>query len=397
MHRTREDTTIAVVVTTISDGRFLDRYVEAIERDPFPQAITLYVVGDSNTPPSCAARAADVAARGIRCRFYDVEQQLAFLEPFPELAANIPLRSDNRRNIGYLLAFHDHNDVIVSVDDDNLPLPDSPFFAGHELVGTTQTLPIVASRSGWFNLCALLDIRDRHGRDVIAYPRGFPYARRIDNDSVALDRRETGVVGINIGLWLGDPDIDAATRLVTGCSARPAGGGVYLLGPGQRTPINSQNTAIAWHAVPAYYFALMGHIVGGMPMDRFGDILSGYFVQLCAEAVGHRVRVGTPLVIQERNQHNLFKDLWHELPCIALIEELLPLIERPLSPAVGYDEAYLELAERLEEWAHGPRKFLWSEDLTPYCEKLAALMRTWVAACRQIAGPAALRCHSDGA
>jgi hypothetical protein len=33
----------------------------------------------------------------------------------------------------------------------------------------------------------------------------------------------------------------------------------------------------------------------GIPIDRDGDIFSGYFVQTCARHLGYSIRVGTPL------------------------------------------------------------------------------------------------------
>jgi hypothetical protein len=379
--RQQPNMTLALVVTTISNGEFLREYARAIGNYGGGE-VAVYVIGDLNTPPECKSAVARLRADGITCTFVDVEEQERFLAPFAMLRAEIPYRSDNRRNVGYLMALRDGNDVVISVDDDNLPIPDSPFFEGHSIVGQHIHLPVVAGDGHWCNVCALLDTRTHLGEPMRIYPRGFPYAARGEDNTRVRDTTATGTVGVNIGLWTGDPDVDAPTRLVTGCDASARDRNRYFLAKGQRTPINSQNTALVSEAVPAYYFLRMGETTGGMRMDRYGDIFSGYFLGLCAEAAGHRICVGPPFVYQARNEHNLFKDMWHELPGMVLIEDLRELLEQPLTPASGYDEAYLELADRLLQWAHRRKGFLWGAELVPYVERMTLLMREWVDACR---------------
>ena len=385
---------MAAVVTTISDGAFLAAYVRAIEQHGGSEQITVYVIGDLNTPPGCKERAQRMQAEGFRCIYAGVEEQERFMAAFPTLAAGIPYRSDNRRNVGYLMALRDGNDVIISVDDDNLPVAESPFFEAHSAVGTQRRLATIAGENRWSNVCALLSTRAQTGERIRIYPRGFPYSMRGTDATAVRPLTVSGVVGVNIGLWTGDPDVDAATRLATRCESRSNAAGAHFLGDAQRTPINSQNTAIVGEAVPAYYFLRMGRTVGGMKMDRFGDIFSGYFLGLCAEAVGHRISVGPPFVHQARNEHNLFKDLWHELPGMVLIEDLREWLEQSLSRAGGYDEAYLELIERLRAWAHRRRGFLWDAELVPYIEETAALMKEWVRACRTLTRPASLNART---
>jgi hypothetical protein len=389
----REKKRIGLVVTTISDGSFIDAYARALSEYEFADNISFYIIGDVNTPPQCEARANRARAEGFRCYYYNVDRQKKFLRPFPELEREIPLRSDNRRNVGYLLAFQERNDVIISIDDDNFPLPGSPFFEEHASVGSVQKLPLAAGRNSWFNLCSLLRTSDYKQNRIDVYPRGFPYKRRVLDESHLLTTEESGTIGVNAGLWLGDPDIDAATRLVTRCEAESEKAVACFLGPACRTPINSQNTALTWHAVPAYYFVLMGHSVNGLMLDRFGDIFSGYFLQLCVQAVGQRIRLGAPLVRQLRNEHNLFKDLWHELAGMVFIEDMVSLLEEPLSAADSYDEAYLELAERLVEWSRKQNGFLWNEEAVAYFEKISSLMKCWTSACRQLASGASLECR----
>ena len=56
-----------------------------------------------------------------------------------------------------------------------------------------------------------------------------------------------------------------------------------LLGENVWSPINTQNTALTREAAMTYYYVRMGYPLTGMRIDRYGDILSGYFIQKCVK------------------------------------------------------------------------------------------------------------------
>ncbi|MFQ3580727.1 MAG: hypothetical protein SNJ67_04890 [Chloracidobacterium sp.] len=374
-----------IVVTTIYDGAFIDAYYEHFDRHGRLEDARFYVVGDLTTPADCAERVRAYTRRGLPWFFLTPDDQEAFLADFPELAAEIPWRSDNRRNVGFLMAYRDGCDPIISIDDDNYPTEGWDFLGEHAVVGREVTLRLAVGDQGWFNLCSMMAVRcPSLGGGQTVYPRGFPYPRRTLACGTVSDQLATGQVAINAGLWSGDPDVDAATRLVTRCATSENFTESYLLGRGVRSPINTQNTALMRAALPAYYYVKMGVSLAGLKLDRFGDIFSGYFVQKCAEAVGHWVRVGSPVVEHRRTPHNLYVDLWHELAGMVVLDDMLPLLETPLTPASDYGTAALELADRIEAWAAGQKGFLWSEALQGYFQNVAANLRRWVAVCRQL-------------
>jgi hypothetical protein len=237
----------------------------------------------------------------------------------------------------------------------------------------------------------MLSSEDGEGRAMTLYPRGYPYSRRRTDQSRVdeLDEGDddsSGVVGINLGLWLGEPDIDAVTRLSTRCRSRALTARSCLLGKGLRTPISSQNAAVCRQAVPAYYFVLQGRAIGGLVINRFGDMFSGYFAQLCAEAVGHRLRIGAPCIEQRRNEHDPFVDLSAELPGMVLLERMLPILEEPLPKASSYGEAYLALADRIDRWAERTHGFLWDDGTRAFFTDVTRIMRLWTRACTDLAG-----------
>jgi hypothetical protein len=371
-----------IVVTTIFDGTFVDDYYRHFQENGVLDQTAFYVVGDLSTPPECRKRVEYHHAQGLPWYYLGQAEQEAFLKPFPELSAQIPWKSDNRRNVGFLKAYADRCEIVIAIDDDNYPKAQWPFLEGHSVVGTTTTLPTAIGHEGWFNLCSMMSVNlPVLGGGETVYPRGFPYQKRDLRCAQTRDDPSTGVVAINAGLWSGDPDVDAATRLVTRCEAQENFTTSYLLAPGTLMPINTQNTALIRDAIPAYYYVKMGHPVAGMKLDRFGDIFSGFFVQKCAQAMGHRVRVGSPVVDHRRSPHNLYKDLWNELAGMVVIDDMLPLLETPLSPAADYSSAALDLAARLERWSVDQSGFLWDSALVGYFANVAANMRLWTQTC----------------
>ncbi len=375
-----------IVVTTIYGGDFINEYYNhfvAYGNDL--EKVHFYVVGDLSTPASCREQVEKYTKQGLPWYYLGAEEQNEFLKPFPELAAEIPWKTDNRRNIGFLMAYRDRCDVMIAIDDDNYPQKDWSFLAGHSTVGQEVSLITAVGHHGWFNLCSLMEVEyPSLGSRGTVYARGFPYQRRLPACSQVDGEISTGIVAVNAGLWSGDPDVDAATRLVTRCLAKEKFSTDYLLAPETIMPINTQNTGIIRDAIPAYYYVKMGHPVGGMKLDRFGDIFSGFFVQKCVQAVGHRIKVGSPVVEHRRSPHNLYKDLWNELAGMVVIDDMLPLLESSLAPTDDYSNATVELAERIEEWSAKQQGFLWDDSLKSYFKNVAQNMKLWVEVCRQL-------------
>jgi hypothetical protein len=373
-----------IVATTVYDGGFVDAYFDHFASLGCLEQVRFYVVGDLTTPASCRGRVEKYRACGLPWQYLGVCEQEEFLRPFPALSEQIPWRSDNRRNVGFLMAYHDQCEIIVAIDDDNFPKPAWPFLEGHAAVGQVAVLSTAVGHGGWFNLCSMMEVEcPSLGAGHTVYARGFPYQRRCLKSS-EIGTSTTGRVAVNAGLWSGDPDVDAATRMVTRCQARENFSNSYLLGPGTVMPINTQNTAILREALPAYYYVKMGHAVGGMKLDRFGDIFSGFFLQKCVQAVGDCIRVGSPVVEHRRSPHNLYKDLWNELAGMVVIDDMLPLLEASLPAVADYPTATLQLADRLEEWSCRQSGFLWDDGLKGYFNAVAGNLRLWTSTLAQL-------------
>ncbi|MEA2343266.1 MAG: hypothetical protein QOF63_1435 [Thermoanaerobaculia bacterium] len=370
----QSEKSVAIVVTTIFEPNFLDGYVANLRRFG-RENVEIIVIIDRKTPASVAERCAHY---GLTCP--TLAEQETFLARFPALAPRIPYDSDNRRNVGFLMALDRGAELLISIDDDNYCLDDVDFVGEHMAAGTTIEIAETESDDGWINICSLLDSSTKD--DI--FPRGFPYFARRKSRTISDETSKPAPVAINVGLWLSDPDVDAMTRLVQAPHIASAKNRSLRLGRNTWTPINTQNTAIVRGAIPAYYYVRMGFSLGGLRIDRYGDILSGYLIQKCVKTRGNAIRIGSPIADHRRTPHNLFKDLYHELAGMVLLEDLLPWFVELTIGSGSYAEMYAEVAEALEAKSRSMRGFVWDDGGRDFLVDTAANMRAWLDAVRTI-------------
>jgi hypothetical protein len=381
--------TADIVVTTIFEPGWLDGYLDNIAAHGHRDSVTIRIICDQKSPPAVYEAARRAAGRGFSIDCPDLEEQERYLKRLSLPADFIPWNSDNRRNIGFLRAWEQGTDVLITIDDDNYCRADSDFIAAHGAVGNPAAEgrdSQCVSGAPWFNICSKLS--DDSGSPIWA--RGFPYSERNDQKPPTKGPLPaevgTAKIAVNAGLWLDDPDVDAVTRLAQRPYVDTADEVDVVLAPGTWTPINTQNTALHRDALPAYYYIRMGFPVKGMLIDRYGDIWSGYFLQRCAEDVGEVTRVGAPVADHRRTAHNLFKDLYHELAGITLTEELLPWLRELRLSATTYAEAYAELADAIAEQADSFKGFLWDDGGREFLHATSTHMRTWLGAINTLRG-----------
>jgi hypothetical protein len=208
-----------------------------------------------------------------------------------------PDNSIQKRNNALLAAFRWGADIIVSVDDDNIPLG-SYFYSMRNPIHYPFAGPIACSPEHWFDVGTLLDPISPH--------RGFPISRTGQRPRMGsvVDAK----IGVTAGICLGDPDISAVTRIANAPTVHrvsellPAG---VVVDPSCWTVFNSQNTAICRELAPAW---MMWPGVG-----RYDDIFASLVVQRVARECGLHVHFGQPFVWQQRNQHDLVQDLKAEI------------------------------------------------------------------------------------
>jgi hypothetical protein len=215
-----------------------------------------------------------------------------------------------RRNFALLEAIRSGAEYIVTIDDDNIPLDANYFQDMLKVLSKPYTGISVNSAKGWFNIGQYMTPH--------VYHRGFPYPLRHQNLGVKMGCVKDARVGLAAGLWLGDPDIDAMTRIVNQPDVHYmsdlAASGVVVENDCW-TVFNSQNTAFLREVAP-----LMMVWCG---VGRYDDIWASYLTQRIMRERGYHVHFGKPFVWQERNVQNLNKNLKDEILGIEFTPQLV--------------------------------------------------------------------------
>lgn len=345
---------VAIVTTTINVPRLFEGYCQDFLKHGHKDVIFI-VIGDQKTPREVEQYCKSLQQQyGYLFEYYDVDRQRSYLRRFPQLAAYLPYNSVQRRNIGLLRAYEMGVDVIVTVDDDNY-LFELDLLRHHKLVGTTITLPSFGSSVGWFNPCQFLSADP----PVAFYHRGFPMSQRRASCTVKQGVRK-GRLAVNVGLWIGDPDVDAWVRMTMALNCdKWRGTGNFTLDPDTWAPFNSQQTALARDLLPTYFL--------NPNAGRYDDIWASYTVQRIAGHMGDLVSFGSPIVDhrQQRSWASLWRDLDDERMGALLTDEFVCALRSLHLTGTSYSECYAEFIDHLdarsrnnEEGTRGGEEFL---------------------------------------
>ncbi len=372
----------SIVLTTIFDPVVLEEYYKNFKDNDHLEEVQVYLIPDLRTPSEAFKRCENLSKKGLKITCPTIQEQEVFLAKIGLPSIFIPYNSDNRRNIGYLMAFSDGSDFIISIDDDNYPRHDEDFFAQHSVVCNNKIeASIVNTDTNWFNICSMLEL-DRLGT---TYPRGFPYFARHKVSNETFHTAEVNI-HMNAGLWLIDPDVDGISWLVAPAHTISFKGKSLVLGNKAWSPINTQNTSMRRDVIPSYYFVRMNYPLAGIPIDRYGDIFSGYFSQACVRHVNGSIRVGTPLTDHKRNSHNYMKDAANEWACIMVLEDILSWLPEAKLSGTSYIEAYESLSYLLEDAVESFKGQIWTDATRGYFHQMAYYIRRWIKTCKGIEG-----------
>src|SRR5688500_6378819 len=149
----------SLVVTTIGRGQFLADYYDAIVREGVADRVTLIVIPDRKTPAELYERCAEYARKGLRVECPTVAAQDDYVARRGLGGGFVPYNSDNRRNVGYLMALERGSELVVSIDDDNYARPGEDFFAEHAVAcgGEVEGI-LVNTPERFYNICDLMDV-----------------------------------------------------------------------------------------------------------------------------------------------------------------------------------------------------------------------------------------------
>lgn len=362
---------IGIVITSIFNSGWLERMVNKLSKTEHFANTKIYFIPDNKTPKEIYDLAENLKySNKLNIWMPTISEQNKFLAGICN--PNFILEnSDHRRNIGYIKAYADGVDVVVSMDDDNFPINDN--FLDLHLQSLSSTAgDVVESSNEFYNNCELLE------KDTIFHPRGFPLRRKTNNKNTFQPASELKI-GVNAGMWSLAPDVDAISWLIhekTYSEINTVDD--IVLSDNTYCPINSQNTALLGDLIPAYYFVRMGYdIGGGLKFDRLGDIYSGYFLQKVAKALGYNIKFGNPVVTHERNSHNYLNDANAEWGCLRTIDLFCDWLAKVTLTGTTATVCYLQLAEELDDFASNASFDYMPTATRGFYHQMAHDMRVW--------------------
>ncbi len=294
----------ALVTTTIHVPRILELMRK------YDDDVYFFIAGDHKTPHNEVVELAKELRNAI------------YLAPIPyqgvwKCSEIIGWNTTSRRNTALLAALEWGAEIIIYWDDDNLPMNACYFCDFQDRFSDEFNGLQVSSINGWYNQYGALF---KH--------RGFPTQTQITYPTVG---HVVGAkVGVVAGLCLGDPDIDAYTRMAEARHIafvnEPSKKG-YLIAPGTRCVFNSQNTAFLRQFAPAMFLA--------PGIGRADDIFASLITQRVMADHGYQVHIGPPFTYQERNPHDPLNDLKAEMFCYEHVLEVADFLDRmPETPDV---------------------------------------------------------------
>ena len=279
---------LALITTTIYVPHALSLYRE------LDKEVMFFIAGDRKTPHDEVR--SFVSTLGNAVYYSDTDQEKLGYRSSELIGWNRIMR----RNIALLEAIKYGADIIVTIDDDNIPL-DRSYFTDFVRVLTQPFSGLqVTSDDGWFNI----------GEYMIPpiYHRGFPYDKRHVKHTYTLRHVQGAKIGVAAGLWFGDPDIDAMERITNRPEVYQVAEVVQrglCVAPSVLAPTNSQNTAYVAELAPLF---MVWTGVG-----RYDDIWASYLAQRIMHTLDYHVHYGPPFTWQERNPHNLWQNLRDEI------------------------------------------------------------------------------------
>lgn len=227
-----------------------------------------------------------------------------------------------RRNFALLQALERRPDVLVTIDDDNYPYTSTWLQGVKTLLDADQRnfRTVISSPDGWWNAGRLCHPKVIH--------RGYPRTLWQDPDMGQVAGTGASPIGVIASLWIDDPDINAVERMLHNPQVTSIDSSATL-DIGTWCPFDSQSTSV--HGVLADMMFMWPDL------GRYDDIWSSYLMRAVMDVTKWYVAYGRPAVTQDRNEHNLIKDLRDELFGYEHTEEFTDFLRCLVVKAEGID------------------------------------------------------------
>jgi len=367
---------IGIVTTTIRIPKNLPEiYRNALLYDRVDD-IQFYIIGDKGTPLARIKKY--LLPRMDNFKVLSLRDQKKWLrDNFGRKKARVyetvfQEQNYQRRIIGFLMAVQDGATSIIALDDDNYPT-DRDFIGEHLRALFRSDGLSISSDLSYINL---LDFLEKYPRPKTRiYVRGYPLHLR-GEPSYSLKGPSSLKPAVNIGLWEGDPDIEAISRIAcpnikTGLSTKSR---LYSLAIAKDnfTSMCLQNISFRSDVLITQYEFPMNIPIGGLRLGRYDDIWAGYVCKKILDRVGRHMLFGPPIAIHKRNPHDVHKDLLNEFWGMYLNSFFYTAIQEIQLEEKDVFSCFVELVTKLSKRIH-----FTDEDINGYFLRVFTDMLLW--------------------
>lgn len=282
-------------------------------------------------------------------RFFGKKERAEWLKSrfgvaFKKYENVIPERCHAETSFGFIVAYEEGADVVIELDDD-VAINESHDIGQHLFNLVSNNGATVFAKTKWYNTMENLILN----RKEQVFPRGHPYDSKCRQEEYQwVGSSSTSV--LNMGLWAGEPDLDALTLIYHGGldgSCHLKGIGLkrekVIVGKGTYFAVCSMNTSFLSKIIPAFYQLYMNQL----GIDRFDDIWSGIFLKKIADYMHDNVSIGAPVLTHKKVPRDSFSDLRKEMEGLDLNERLWRVVDGMSLSGNSYFDAYVSLTQSL--------------------------------------------------
>lgn len=263
----------------------------------------------------------------------------------------------SKRNFGFLYAYKQNYDIIITLDDDCFPISNTYF---HEHISKLSSYD-----TQFFNV---LEAFENIPEDIKKYgARGYP----------TIENKKFPIV-INQGLWHGDLDLPAFTfdkilnskdgKVPSPLSKEAVVAKNFIIPKGKFSTVCGMNISFLREVVPAFPWTYQDP--DGYGINRYDDIWSGLFIKKIIDKFERRMTVGFPVIIHDKGKREIQQDIDYENKGSKMNNFLWEHLPNLVLEGKDYTTCFLEIADWLSKVSDAHEKF--------FFKKVSESMYEWI-------------------
>ncbi len=235
-------------------------------------------------------------------KYFDLKSQIKSNFKFAKVC---PENNYARKNIGYLIAMKERNEIIIETDDDNYPK--SNFFKNPKLIYKTKEI----KNKSWVNIYNLFTKKK-------VWPRGLPLDQVFEN-KIKISKLKKNKFYLQQGVCERNPDVDAIYRLLNK-NINIKFKKNYQISLGKAlSPFNSQNTIWFKKIFPLMYLPVTCTM-------RCTDIFRSLVCLRILHNQNKKILFFGTNIFQKRNIHNIYSDFELEVPMYINTKKIMDIL-----------------------------------------------------------------------